>query len=143
MDAAQEKQSLRLSSKKSEIVSMLTLFGIRRQSKLDKEDYKVYASDLERFELGDIDSALVNMCRHPRQQWEAAFPEVAQIIEAIKTVRQARTRPDFDAIAAYMRDVRAHTGNYVHLADIEREIMEKRRREGKPVWNFKFTRGAV
>lgn len=121
----QEMPSLRSNSKKSEIVAMLTLFGIRRQSKLDKEDYKVYASDLERFELGDIDAALLNLARHPRMPGESSFPEVARVIEAIKAVRVSRTIPEFD-VAAYMRDVRAHPDRYFSVAKLVAEVESKR-----------------
>lgn len=127
-----ETPSMRSSRKMGEIISMLALFGIRRQSKLDKEDYKVYASDLEKFDLLHIDLALQALCRHPRQPGESAFPEVARIIEAIKDVKRARAIPEFDH-AAYMRDVRAHPERYVRVGDVIREVMDRRRAAGKPI----------
>jgi hypothetical protein len=112
---------------------MLTLFGIRRQSKLDKEDYKVYASDLERHELNDIDKALQNLVRHPRVPGESAFPEVAVIVEAVKAVKRARIKPEFD-VAAYMADFRAHPQNYISVDECIDEEIAKRRAQGKRVW---------
>jgi hypothetical protein len=35
-----------------------------------------------------------------------------------------------------MRDVRAHPENYVKVSDIIREVIDKRRAAGKPVWDF-------
>lgn len=43
--------------------------------------------------------------------------------------------PEFNH-AAYMRDVRDHPEKYVKVSDCIREVMDRRRREGKPVWNF-------
>ena len=43
--------------------------------------------------------------------------------------------PEFDH-AGYMRDVRAHPERYVKVSDVIREVIAKRRAQGKPVWNF-------
>jgi hypothetical protein len=37
---------------------------------------------------------------------------------------------------AYMRQVRAHPQDFISVADCIREVLAKRRAEGKPVWDF-------
>ncbi len=41
----------------------------------------------------------------------------------------------FDRIA-YMQDVRKHPENYVRVSDVIREVIAKRKAQGKPVWGF-------
>jgi predicted nucleic acid-binding Zn-ribbon protein len=51
----------------------------------------------------------------------------------------SKAEPAFDR-GAYVRDVRANRENYVRYADCVREVIAKRRAEGKPVWDFKDLR---
>lgn len=80
-------------SKISRIVQLLTVLGIRRQAKLDKEDYQVFASDLESCDLGDIETALNLIASKPRAEGETAFPDVATIMEAIRSAARVRRAP--------------------------------------------------
>ena len=130
-----EPQSLRSNTKRSEIVAMLALFGIRRQSKLDKEDYKVYAADLEKFDLADIDKALVYLASEPRRPGETSFPETAVIVQAVQQARGRRVDKKSE-MAAYYRRIRTHPEEFVSVADCIREVIDRRRRAGLPVWDF-------
>lgn len=99
----------------------------------------MYASDLEKFDLDDIDKALIWLASEPRRPGETSFPEVAVIIQA---VRQARSRKGEkkSEMAAYYQDIRAHPENYVRVGDVIREVVDKRRRAGLPVWDMKDSR---
>jgi hypothetical protein len=152
---------------------MLALFGVRRQSKLDKEDYKVFAADLEKYSLDEIDRGLMALVRTPRGQYETPFPEVAAIEAAIKAHRQRRQEPEGSfwtiyqcphcyATQAGAEPARCHkcrtsadlmrvvsqpsseedATEYVrvNVADIIRRVMDKRRREGKRVWELRDER---
>jgi len=77
-------------SKHSRIVLLLSAFGVRRQAKLDQQDYQVYASDLEPFNLEDIEAVLRRLSEKPREEYEPAFPDLATIVHAIKNRQQAR-----------------------------------------------------
>ena len=148
---------------------MLALFGVRRQAKLDKDDFKVYAADLDKYDLGDIDRGLVAICRTPRGYGETAFPDVATIEASIKANRKKKLDSDGSNLSFYEcthcnarqagpRLARCHKcgapeemmtllsgpasaenpADYirVNLADLIREVMDKRKREGKCVWNL-------
>lgn len=86
-------------SKQSKIVVLLTGMGIRRQAKLDTEDYLLFASDLEKYELADLEAAIKLIFSKPRAEGETAFPELAAIEEAIRGVIRAR-RPLVEHAAA-------------------------------------------
>jgi len=78
------------SSKKSKIVALLAILGVRRQAKLDDEDYKVFASDLEEYELADIEAGLSQIGKRPRDEGETAFPSLGTMLAAIKLARRQR-----------------------------------------------------
>jgi len=75
-------------SKKSKIVMLLATLGIRRQAKLDKEDYLVFASDLEKYELADIEAGIAAL--PPKRDGQTAFPDVDTILEAVRGVIRSR-----------------------------------------------------
>lgn len=75
-------------SKKSKIVMLLAQLGIRRQAKLDKEDYQVYANDLVHYELEDIEAGLVAL--PPKRDGQTAFPDVDTVLESIRGVIRGR-----------------------------------------------------
>ena len=84
-------------SKCSRIVLLLSAFGVRRQAKLEDQDYLVYASDLERFELTDIEEVLRKIALRPREEFEPAFPDIGTLIRAIEQReynRKTRIRPE-------------------------------------------------
>ena len=92
-------------SKQSKIVMLLTALGIRRQAKLDSEDYLVLSSDLEKYELADLEEAMKVLCSRPRAEGETAFPDLPTILEAIRGVIRARRPPQptsADRWAAYV-----------------------------------------
>jgi hypothetical protein len=82
-------------SKKSKIVMLLAHLGVRRQAKLDTEDYLVFAKDLEAYEITDLEAAMKVLYSKPRAEGETAFPELAAIEEAVRSVIRAR-RPSPD-----------------------------------------------
>jgi hypothetical protein len=86
-------------SKHSRIVRLLSVFGIRRQAKLDTEDYLVFATDLESYELTDIETALNLLSSKPRAEGQTAFPESIVIQEAVRGVIRSR-RPSVEQEAA-------------------------------------------
>jgi hypothetical protein len=86
-------------SKHSKIVRLLSVFGIRRQAKLDTEDYLVFATDLESCDLTVIETALNLLSSKPRAEGQTAFPDVATILEAVRGVIRAR-RPTVEQEAA-------------------------------------------
>ena len=86
-------------SKKSKIVLLLAHLGVRRQAKLDTEDYLVFAADLESYEIADIEAAMKALYSKPRAEGETAFPDVATILEAVRGVIRAR-RPSAEQEAA-------------------------------------------
>jgi hypothetical protein len=63
---------------------------VRRQAKLDDEDYKVFASDLEEYELADIEAGLSQIGKRPRDEGETAFPSLGTMLAAIKLARRQR-----------------------------------------------------
>jgi hypothetical protein len=54
---------------------------------------------------------------------------------ALSLIQTKAPEPEFNH-AAYMADVRLHPERYVRVADVIREVMEKRRREGKSLGGF-------
>jgi hypothetical protein len=80
-------------SKKSKIVILLTALGIRRQAKLDVEDYLLYASDLESYEMADLENAVGELAKKPRAEGQTAFPDIATILEAVRGAIRARKPP--------------------------------------------------
>lgn len=71
---------------------MLSKLGVKRQAKLDKQDYDIYAEELVRFDLGDIDAACIDLAKYPRKDGETAFPELPRLKQAIverKLLREA------------------------------------------------------
>jgi hypothetical protein len=79
---------------------LLTKLGIRKQAKLDKEDYLVFAEDLERFDLEDIAKGLEELGMTPREKGQPAFPETALVVAAVSRVRYKR----LSAIAELRRE---------------------------------------
>jgi hypothetical protein len=101
-------------SKLSKIVMLLTALAIRRQAKLSEQDYQVFASDLEPFEIVDLETATKAIAQRPRAEGETAFPEIATIIGEVQAAGRSRR-------TAEARERR--------LAD---EAEERRRRESHP-----------
>lgn len=87
-------QQRREPSKQSRIVGLLAILGIRRQAKLDPEDYQVFAADLEQFEWQDIESGLTALGHRKREPGETAFPDGPTMQEEIKTHRNTRKAKD-------------------------------------------------
>jgi hypothetical protein len=77
-------------SKLSKIVMLLGTLAIRRQAKITDQDYQVFASDLEHFDLIDIESATVAIAKRTRAEGETAFPEVQAIVEAAQAASRNR-----------------------------------------------------
>lgn len=99
-------------SKKSKIVMLLTVLGVRRQAKLDKEDYLIFAADLEKYELDDIEAALESLRR--RLEHQTAFPDVDTIERAIRDVihlRKPRTDDSGTKWLAYMEAYKAEVNS--------------------------------
>jgi hypothetical protein len=74
-------------SKQSKIVILLSVLGIRLQTKLTTEEYRVFATDLEPFDLLDIEAGLYALGTRPRGEYETAFPGTVKLIEAVKQRR--------------------------------------------------------
>lgn len=53
----------------------------------------MFASDLESCDLGDIETALNLIASKPRAEGETAFPDVATIMEAIRSAARVRRAP--------------------------------------------------
>lgn len=101
-------------SKLSKIVMLLGALAIRRQAKLTDQDYQVFASDLEPFEIADIEAGTFAIAQIPKEKGDTAFPEIADIKQAV--VMAGRSRRTAEA-----RERR--------IAD---EAAERRRRETHP-----------
>lgn len=100
-------------SKHSRIVQLLTVLGIRRQAKLDTEDYLVYATDLEKYDLLDLEIAMHLLSSRPRAEGETAFPELAMIEEAVRGVARSRkpsVPTSVDKWDDYLKQVKAERG---------------------------------
>ena len=77
-------------SKLSKIVMLLGTLAIRRQAKLTDQDYQVFASDLEHFDLIDLETAMLGIAKKPRGEGETAFPEIQAIVEAAQKASRDR-----------------------------------------------------
>lgn len=77
-------------SKQSRIVLLLAQLGIRRQAKLDPEDYQVFAADLSNYALGDIRTGFKNLASRPRREGETAFPDLGTMLHEIDNAARAR-----------------------------------------------------
>jgi hypothetical protein len=64
---------------------------IRRQARLSRADYQVFASDLEGFDLPVIERALERLGKTPCAEGKAAFPDSGTLIQAC---RDAQPQPD-------------------------------------------------
>lgn len=67
---------------------------MRRQAKLDKEDYLIFAGDLEKYELADIEAGINAL--PPKRDGQTAFPDVDTILEAVRGVIRARKAVEDD-----------------------------------------------
>jgi hypothetical protein len=125
--------------KQAQIVPLLSKLGIRRQAKLDKQDYDVFAEDLVHFQIQDIEAGLDDLAKFPRRDGETAFPELPRMKQAIierKLTREAAEIRQQEADEAQHR--RDHPEDYVTWKDIwespegqrlkERMQMEKQKR---------------
>lgn len=73
---------------------------MRRQAKLEPEDYLVLAEDLERFDLQDVRQGLEDIGRRPRREGETAFPESGRLIQAVTERKLTR---DAEELRRYER----------------------------------------
>lgn len=71
---------------------------------MDKEDYLLYASDLESYEIGNLETAFQNLAMKPRAEGETAFPDIGTILEAVRAViRSSRPSPEEESTAKWMK----------------------------------------
>lgn len=85
--ASQPQEGL---SKRSRIVVMLAELGVRRQAKLDDQDYQVYARDLADFDERDIQKSCDRIALQPRRDGQTSFPDIATLISEIDRVEGYR-----------------------------------------------------
>jgi len=95
MDISKERPTPALTtplprSKKSRIVVLLSILGVRRRQELAKADYIVLATDLERFELVDIEAGLEALGWTDRREGETGFPTLAIMAAFIKASSVSR-----------------------------------------------------
>lgn len=110
---------------------------MRRQAKLSREDYLVFADDLMGFDLRDVEAGLDRIGMRPRNEGETAFPDVATLQMAVRAARGVRIACEakererqHDLIAEQHR--KDHPELYCSTADFWKEAMEKiRTRFGK------------
>lgn len=91
---------------------------MRRQAKLDPEDYLVMAEDLMGFALEDVEEALDKLGKTEREAGETAFPSVGTMLAACNKVRERKfiKRESAARDAAYeakQRHMREHPEEYV------------------------------
>ena len=70
---------------------------MRRQAKLDPEDYQVFAADLEEYDLRDIEAGLTALGKEPRRERDTAFPSLGTLTSAIKIARRMRRDAEYAA----------------------------------------------
>ena len=79
-----------LLSKPSKIVAMLNELGVRRRASLSTQEYQVFAMDLVRFELCDVDAGLMSLVDLKPNEFEGTFPGTFRLVEAVKMARALR-----------------------------------------------------
>ena len=100
--------------KQAQIIPLLSNLGIKRQAKLDKQDYDVFAEELVKFDMRDIEAGLDDLAKYPRKDGETAFPELPRIKQAIverKLTREAEEIRKQEADAAEYR--KAHPEEFM------------------------------
>lgn len=70
---------------------------------MDKEDYLVFASDLEKYELADIEAGIAAI--PPKRDGQTAFPDVDTILEAVRGVIRSRKSVEDSSGAQWLRYV--------------------------------------
>jgi len=94
---------------------------VRRQAKLDLEDYLVLSEDLVKFDLGDVQAGLDDIARYPRREGETAFPESARLKHAIierKMEREAVAIRKAEAVE--LRYIKDHPEEFITMGELMR-----------------------
>ena len=92
------------------------------------------AGTLSGFSEAVIDSACRGLEDAPQGDFRR-LPTPHELTQACQRAAYKPRKPEFDH-DAYLRDVHRNPQNYVAVADCIREVIDMRRRAGKPVWNF-------
>lgn len=107
--------------KQAAITKLLAKLGVRRQAKLDLEDYLVLSEDLVKFDLGDVQAGLDDIARYPRREGETAFPESARLKHAIierKMEREAVAIRKAEAVE--LRYIKDHPEEFITMGELMR-----------------------
>lgn len=119
-----------LSKQNWTIRRLMTMAELRGAPYPSTDALKAFASALSGFTDAVIDAGCQKLERATVGDYESRMPTLAILVESCRVQVRAKSSTLFNH-NAYMRDVRANRDNYVSLADIVRELNDKRRAEGK------------
>lgn len=115
-------------SHRDAIMVLLAKLGVRRQARLDPLDYSIFAEDLAKYDLADVEAGLERL-KH-REEYEPAFPDLGLMetnIDAVIRLRKAEARRAVEAAreAAEAQHRIDHTEEYVPVRDVWKDVMER------------------
>lgn len=121
-------------SPKSTVAKLLLILSEARQANLSDTALKIYASQLSRHPIEDVQAAVTNLSLSRRQEGETAFPDLATLDEACILVgrprRQAeRARQQAEVDQAQAKHRAEHPEEYVDIREIVGDFFK--RMEGK------------
>lgn len=79
-----------LANSKQSIANQLTETAIARGGKMDKESLRVYTNLLSVYPAEDVVTALEQLARMKRNDYEPAIPEIGALVEMVKVATVAR-----------------------------------------------------
>ena len=68
----------------------LARLGESRQTVVSEATFRIYAEELQAFEISDIRLALRGMSRRPRGAFETAFPPLASVLGEVRSIAKER-----------------------------------------------------
>jgi len=70
----------------------LTLLAEARQATLSGATKELYSRQLKGYDIRDVEKAVMELAREPRESFKAPFPELGALIRKIEAVRDSRSR---------------------------------------------------
>jgi hypothetical protein len=132
----------RRSQQKLQVGQWLTILAEARQAPLNPSTLNLYSTELDCYDLRDIEAAVRMLMHVKREPGETAFPDLPTLEEVIVTLRNARLKAEREQrereqSEAEERDRREHPENYVDVRQmihdfIQRKGEEKAIRDSKP-----------
>ena len=127
----------RQQSQRLRVVDLLTILAEARQASVSPQTFQLYSSELDRFQIEDIESAVRKLMYRKRAEGETAFPDLPTLSEEVRAFARVR-REDEQRAADRKREGAErkhrieHPEEYMPARDVWAEFLEKRKLMPKP-----------